>query len=356
MENNIDWHKLTFQLNATKTMYLAKTADDGTWMKGEFLPFGPITLSPAAAVLNYGQGLIEGLKAHRMQDGQIALFRPEENAKRFMQGAERLCMIPVSLEHFLEVMHEIVFQNQELVPPSGLGSLYIRPCLWGTSPILGVAPSGEYTFAVFCSPVGNYFKDGEITPVKFEICSSYHRSAPLGVGYIKFIGNYAPTLKQSIESKNLGIAGNIYLDAKHDEYIEEAGIANVFCVKGSRLITPPLSLSILSGVTRASIIELCKDNLGLEVVEEPLSVQEMLAADECFCTGTAAVVTPIGSLTYKGRETIFQNFTTGKYTQMLYQTLSGIQTGAIKDNKGWMVKVEGSPLNRNQVSFHAHSM
>lgn len=356
MEMNIDWHKLTFKLNATKTMFLAKTSEDGKWMKGSFLPFGPISMSPAAVVLNYGQGLIEGLKAHRLSNGQIVLFRPEENAKRFTEGAERLCIPPVTLEFFLEIMHELVRQNEELVPPSGLGSLYIRPCLWGTSPILGVAPATEYTFVVYCSPVGNYFKGGEITPVKFEICDSFHRSAPLGVGHTKFIGNYAPTLLPSMQAKEQGFAGNIYLDAAYHQYIEEAGIANVFCIKGNRLLTPRLSQSILSGVTRASVIELAREVLHLEVVEEPLAVQVLLEADECFCTGTAAIVTPIGSLTYQGREKIFQGFSTGPYTRKLYDNLVGIQTGGIDDTRGWLVEVQNTSLNTSRVLEDAYTM
>ncbi len=349
METIVDWHKLTFKLNATKTMFLAKTSEDGQWMEGSFLPFGPISMSPAAVVLNYGQGLIEGLKAHRLWNGQIVLFRPEENAIRFVEGAERLCIPPVSEEYFLEIMHELVRRNEELVPPSGLGSLYIRPCLWGTSPILGIAPATEYIFVVYCSPVGNYFKGGDIMPVKFEVCNSYHRSAPLGVGHTKFIGNYAPTLLPAAQAKEQGFAGNIYLDAVHHQYVEEAGIANVFCVKANRLLTPSLSPSILSGVTRASVIELAHEVLHMEVVEEPLPLHTLLEADECFCTGTAAIVTPIGSLAYQGREKIFQGFNTGPYTQKLYDNLVGIQTGRIADTRDWLVKVQNTALKTSQV-------
>ena len=339
METNIDWNNLSFRLTPARTMYVARTGAKEEWSKGEFVPYGPISISPAAGVLNYGQGILEGLKAFRTSGGDVVLFRPEENAIRFARGAQRLCIPPIPAEHFVEVMIEIVRQNLDYVPPTGLGSLYLRPCLWGTGEILGVAPAPEYCFAVYVSPVGNYFKSGDIAPVKFTVCETFHRSAARGIGGIKFIGNYAPTLLHSLQAKELGFAGTIFLDAVHEKYVEEAGMANFFCVKEDKLLTPQLSESILSGVTRSSVIQLAREVLNLEVIEMQLPIETVLQADECFCSGTAAVITPIGSINYKGRETVFNHFNSGPRTRQIHDLLVKIQQGLIADPFGWLVKV-----------------
>ncbi len=336
---NIDWNNLSFQLTPTKTMYIAKTGAYQEWGSGEYVPYGPISISPAAGVLNYGQGILEGLKAFRTADNQIVVFRPWENAARFAKSAKRLCIPPVPEQQFVDVILEIVRQNEDYVPPFGLGSLYIRPCIWGTGEILGMGAAPEYSFVVYVSPVGNYFKSGGIAPVKFEVCESFHRSAVKGVGSAKFIGNYAPTLLSTIDAKNRGFAGNIYLDAVHEKYVEEAGVANFFCIKDNKLLTPQLSQSILSGVIRATVIQLAKEVLNLEVIELQLPLETVLQADECFCTGTATVVTPIGSITYQNKETVFGNFKTGPRSSEIYDLLTKIQQGIIKDPFGWLVKV-----------------
>lgn len=336
---NIDWNNLDFRLTHTKTMYVAKTTAGQPWGKGEFVPYGPLSISPAAGVLNYGQGILEGLKAFRMQDGRIALFRPQENAIRFARGAQRLCIPPVAVEQFVEVMQELVRQNQDYVPPCGLGSLYLRPCLWGTGEVLGMAAAPEYSFVTYVSPVGNYFKSGKIVPVKFEVCDTFHRSAMRGIGSTKYIGNYAPTLLPTMQARQRGFAGNLYLDAVHEKYVEEAGVANFFCVKEDKLFTPQLSESILAGVTRASVIQLARDVLHLEVIEMQLPLETVLQADECFCSGTATVVSPIGSITYKGHETVFNQFNCGPRTSQLYTLLTHIQQGVSEDPFDWLVKI-----------------
>lgn len=340
MKPNIDWNNLSFRLTPTKTMYVAKTDENQQWSQGEYVPYGPLSLSPAAGVLNYGQGIFEGLKAFRTVKGDVALFRPQENAIRFARGARRLCIPPVSEPHFIEVMKGIVQHNLDYLPPAGKGSLYLRPCLWGTGEILGMAAAPEYTFLVYVSPVGNYFKAGEITPVKFAVCETFHRSATRGVGSTKFIGNYAPTLLSSGQAKSNGFAGSIYLDATHEKYIEEAGVANFFCVKDNKLYTPQLSESILSGVTRASTIQLAREVLQMEVIEMQLPLTMALEADECFCTGTAAVITPIGSIIYKNQETVFNDFKCGRYTQQIYHLLTSIQNGLVEDRFNWLINVE----------------
>lgn len=340
METKIDWKNLGFSLTPTKTMFIETVRADGEWGRGSFIPFGPINISPAAGVLNYGQGLFEGLKAFRHEDDKIVLFRPVENAARFAKGAQRLCIPPVPVDYFVNIIKELVRQNRDYVPPAKVGSLYIRPCLWGTGEILGLGPAPEYCFSAFVSPVGSYFKSGKIEPIKLEVCNNFHRSASMGVGNIKFIGNYAPTLLPIAEAKSRGFASCIFLDTVHNNYIEETGVANFFCVKDHKLYTPPLSSSILPGIIRDSVIRLAKEKFHLDVVETLLPISTVMKADECFCSGTAAVVTPIGSITYEGRETVFNQFSPGSITQKIYDVLTQIQQGLIADSYGWLINID----------------
>jgi branched-chain amino acid aminotransferase len=323
-------------------MYLAQTNDQGQWQAGKFLPFGNLSLSPAAGVLNYGQGVFEGLKAHRQENGNIVIFRPETSARRFAQGATRLCMADVPVQQFVDVLVELVALNHEYVPPCGLGSLYLRPCLWGSSSVLGVRASPQTTFAAYACPVGNYFGK-EVKPVRMWVNPDYHYTAPKGLGHIKFIGNYAGTVLQIQRAKEKGFDGNIFLDAREENYVDETGAAHLFCIKGKTLYTPPLG-SILTGVTRDSILTLARDYLGLEVVEERISIKDFLSSDECFCSGTAAVITPIGSITYQDKETIFNQSNAGLYTQKLYDRLTSIHQGRVEDSYGWLQPVAVSEL------------
>ena len=337
MTVNINWDKLAFRLTPTKTMFINHCASGKTWGSGQFIPFGDINISPAAAVLNYGQGIFEGLKAHRTKTNDVVLFRPIENAKRFAHGAEEMCMPPYPVDAFINAMKEIVRHNADYIPPYGKGSLYIRPCLWGTGPILGVAPSPEYTFLVYTSPVGNYYH-GELKPIKLVVTQEFHRAAPKGVGHIKFIGNYTGALKTSKQAKNGDYNGCLYLDACDEQYIEEVGTSNFFCVKEGQLLTPALG-SILPGVTRSSIIQLAKDHLGMDVIERKISIEEALTADECFCSGTAAVITPIGSINYQNHVSRFNDLQVGDITQQLYDLLTGIQLCEKEDRYDWIVAV-----------------
>ncbi|MBS0352274.1 MAG: branched-chain amino acid aminotransferase [Proteobacteria bacterium] len=336
---NIDWHNLTFKLTPAKTMYVSKTSHDQPWPKGEFVPYGPITISPAAGVLNYGQGIFEGLKAFRNVNDEVVLFRPQENAIRFARSAERICMPPVPEEFFVDVMKQIVRENIEYIPPLSAGSLYLRPCLWGTGEVLGIGMAPEYTFIVYVSPVGNYFKGGAITPVKFMVCEDFHRSAAKGVGNVKFIGNYAPSLKSIYHAKKLGFAGSLYLDAVHEKYVEEAGVANFFCVKNKKIYTPQLSDSILAGVTRASVIQLAREELGLEVIETQLPLETVLESEECFCSGTATVVTPIQAIFHKDKEFNYGPYGDNSITCQIHEMLTKIQHGVIEDKYSWLVKI-----------------
>lgn len=334
---NINWDELSFSLTVTKEMFLATCKAGGVWDQGEFRPFGNISISPAAGVLNYGQGLFEGLKCQRSKVGKLLLFRPLENGKRMAEGARRLCMAEYPPEEFVKAVKETVRRNEEYVPPYGKGSLYIRPCLWGTGAVLGVSPAPEYTFMIYVSPVGAYFKTG-FKPGKFVVMSEFHRAAPKGTGGIKAIGNYAATMYPGKLVKAQGYNDCLYLDAREDKYIEEVGSANFFCVKGRTLLTPALG-SILPGITRQSVMTLAREKLGLEVREASVSVEEAMAADEAFCTGTATVVSPIGTLVFGERETVYQGGDVGPVTRKVYELLTKIQMGEAKDEWGWVEDV-----------------
>ena len=338
MSVNIDWDKLTFSLTPTKCMYIQKTDDNGIWQEGKYLPFGDITMSPSAGILNYGQGLFEGLKAYKAKTGEVTLFRERENIKRMNDGARRLAMSPFSEEKFLEVVRELVVRNEEYIPPHGKGALYIRPLMFGSSPLLGVKASKQNTMLIFVSPVGPYFKSG-FKAVELVITQQYHRAPGKGTGNVKNIGNYSGGMLPAKEVKAKGYSEVIYLDAKHDKYVEEVGAANFFCVKDNVLYTPELG-SILPGITRKSIMQLAEEEFGMKVVEKKVSYEEVLNADEAFASGTAAVISSIGSITFKGKKTIYNNMEVGPITQKLYNLLRGIQFLEVKDTRGWVSVVD----------------
>ncbi|TVU31779.1 hypothetical protein EJB05_23480, partial [Eragrostis curvula] len=296
---DLDWENLGFGLVQTDYMYIAKCGPDGNFSKGEMVPFGPISLNPSSGVLNYGQGLFEGLKAYRTTEGSILLFRPEENALRMRTGAERMCMPAPTVEQFVDAVKQTVLANKRWVPPTGKGSLYIRPLLMGSGAVLGLAPAPEYTFIVFVSPVGNYFKEG-LAPINLIVEDKFHRATPGGTGAVKTIGNYASVLMAQKIAKEKGYSDVLYLDAVHKKYLEEVSSCNIFVVKGNVISTPAIKGTILPGITRKSIIDVALSK-GFQVEERLVSVDELLDADEVFCTGTAVVVSPVGSITYQGK-------------------------------------------------------
>lgn len=330
----LNWDSLGFSLNPTAQMFVAETSLTADWSAGALRPYGNLSISPAAGVLNYGQGIFEGLKACRSKQGDVLLFRPWENAKRFYQGAVRLCMPPVPEDYFVNAIETVVRANRDYIPPYGKGSLYLRPCLWGTGEILGVGPAPSYTFVVYASPVGAYYKQG-LKPIRVLVSDDFHRAAPLGVGHVKCIGNYAGTLLSLKSAKAQGYEGCLYLDAKYGRYVEEVGTANFFCVKDGVLYTPKLG-SILPGITRDSIMTLAAAELGLRVEATDISIEQALAAEEVFCVGTAAVVTPIGALAYQGKVTQFQQGKVGPITTELYTRLTAIQQGDAVDPFQWV--------------------
>jgi branched-chain amino acid aminotransferase len=340
---SIDWDAMTFSFTPTDMMYVATCKLGEEWQAGEMQPYGDITISPAAGVLNYGQGLFEGMKAQRSVNGGIVLFRPERNSARLNDGARRLGMPEVPEAMFLDAIEQVVAANARWVPPTGKGALYVRPVLWGTGAILGVAPAPEYTFMIYVCPVGPYFKGG-MHPIALKVSDEFHRAAPGGSGAVKAIGNYAPGMMPSQNAKRDGFAEIIYLDAVEHRYIEEVGAANFFCVKDGVIYTPKLTGTILPGITRASIIELAR-SLGYEVVEENVEIAFVLQADECFCAGTAAVISPIGAICQGDICTSYCNNQVGAVTQQLYDALTAIQTQAAADEFGWIRAVPAAEIS-----------
>ncbi|KAE8704840.1 Branched-chain-amino-acid aminotransferase 5 [Hibiscus syriacus] len=228
--DEIDWEDLGFGFISTDYMYMMKCTQGGSFSEGELQRFGNIELSPSSGVLNYGQGLFEGLKAYRTEDDTILLFRPEENALRLRQGAERMCMPSPTVEQFVEAVKETVLANKRWVPPPGKGSLYIRPLLMGSGAVLGLAPAPEYTFLIYVSPVGNYFKEG-VAPINLIVEHELHRATPGGTGGVKTIGNYAAVLMAQSAAKANGYSDVLYLDCVHKKYLEEVSSCNIFVVK-----------------------------------------------------------------------------------------------------------------------------
>ncbi|GAB2293731.1 Branched-chain-amino-acid aminotransferase, mitochondrial [Dionaea muscipula] len=332
---DVDWDNLGFGLMPADYMYVMKRSKDHEgFINGKLNPYGNIEMSPGAAVLNYGQGLFEGMKALRREDGRMVLFRPGENAKRMKMGAERMCMPCPSVDQFIDAVKQTALANKRWIPPPGKGSLYIRPLLLGTGPTLGLAAAPEYTFLIYASPVRNYFKEG-MAPLNLYVEDEYHRASPGGAGGIKAITNYAPALKPLMTAKSRGFSDVLYLDSVEKKNLEEVSTCNIFLVKGNMVSTPAAIGTILPGITRKSIIDIASD-LGYEVEERSIALEELLEADEVFCTGTAVVVASVGSITYKDRRVDYGNASVSK---KLMSTFLGIQSGRIEDRRGWMVEI-----------------
>ncbi|WZZ32475.1 hypothetical protein YC2023_015876 [Brassica napus] len=257
---NVNWEELGFTLIPTDYMYVAKCKQGESFSEGKIVPYGDISISPSAGILNYGQGLFEGLKAYRTQVGRITLFRPEQNALRMQMGADRLCMTPPSVDQFVEAVKQTVIANKKWVPPPGKGTLYIRPLLIGS----GAVSSG----------------------LNLKVDHTYRRAHTGGTGGVKSCTNYSPVVKSLREAKSAGFSDVLFLDAATGRNIEEVSTCNIFVVKENILSTPPISGTILPGITRKSISELAPD-IGYQVQERDVSVDELLEAEEVFCTGTA---------------------------------------------------------------------
>lgn len=335
-----DESTLVFGKQFTDRMLVMEYDTGKGWHSARIQPYGPFSLDPAAMVLHYSQEIFEGLKAFRHPDGQVALFRPTDNVARFNRSAERMCMPIVDEGAFLDALRELIRLEADWVPYSEGTSLYIRPTMIANEPMLGVRPADQYLCYVILSPVGAYYKGG-IAPVKIWISDFYVRAAEGGTGEAKTGGNYAASLYASREAAAKGYDQVLWLDAKEKKYIEEVGSMNMVFVYDGKIVTSPLKGTVLDGITRRSVMTLCKE-MGLEIEERALTVDEVLDGvesgrlTEAFGAGTAVVISPVGEFTYQDRTVVLNDGRTGELTQKLYDTLTGIQYGRIADTHGWV--------------------
>ncbi len=325
----------------TDHMAVVRYVEGQGWHDARVRARGPIALDPAAAVLHYAQEIFEGMKAYRTAEGRAVLFRPEENARRFRQSAERLAMAPVPEPLFIEAVRQIVSIDRAWIPDTPGGSLYLRPFMFASEVFLGVKPSAEYLFLVIASPVGAYFKGGA-EAVTVWISDDYTRASPGGTGAAKCGGNYAASLSAQAEATAHGCDQVVFLDAVERRWIEELGGMNVFFVhEDGSLVTPPLGGSILPGVTRSSLIQLARD-AGMPVREEPYAMEQWRAdarsgrLREAFACGTAAVVTPIGTVRSREGDFTIADGGAGPVSKGLLQKLVDIQRGRSNDPHGWV--------------------
>lgn len=338
--SNLDWGNLGFGYRQTNERYVSNFKN-GAWDAGTMTKDDTVTISECAGVLQYCQSCFEGLKAYRTEDGRIVTFRPDLNAARLVDSAKRLEMPVFPEERFLEAIDKVVSANKDFVPPYGSGAtLYIRPYMFGSSPVIGVKPAEEYQFRVFCTPVGPYFKGGA-KPI--TICvSDYDRAAPHGTGDIKAGLNYAMSLHAIVEAHANGFDENMYLDAATRTKVEETGGANFLFVTADNKIVTPKSNSILPSITRRSLVYVAKEYLGLEVEEREVYFDEVKDFVECGLCGTAAVISPVGKINDHGKEIVMKNGSTemGPITKKLYDTLTGIQMGRIEAPEGWIHEIK----------------
>lgn len=323
----------------TDHMFIMDYSADKGWHDARIVPFGPLPLHPASTVLHYGVEIFEGLKAYRRADGKVQLFRPIENIRRMNRSAERLCLPQIPEEDAMQALLMFVTMEQDWTPSAPGTSLYIRPFMFGNDETLGVHAVKHATFVIILSPVGSYYKEG-INPVGIMIEDEDVRAVRGGTGEAKCGGNYAASNRAGEKAEQLGYAQVLWLDGVERRYIEEVGAMNVMFKIDGEVVTPALTGSILPGITRKSILELLRDE-GYKVSERRISVDELGRAledgklEEAWGCGTAAVVSPIGELCYKGKKFIINEGRIGALTQHLYDTLTGIQWGKLEDKYGW---------------------
>ena len=339
-KQNIDWSNLGFGYMKTPQRFVSNYKD-GKWDEGGLTADDQVVISECAGVLQYAQTVFEGLKAYTTADGRIVMFRPDLNASRLKNSAERLEMPVYPEDKFIEAVKAVVAANADFVPPYGSGAtLYLRPYMFGTNPVIGVKPADEYQFRVFCTPVGPYFKGGA-KPITLRV-TDFDRAAPHGTGHIKAGLNYAMSLHAIVTAHEEGYDENMYLDAATRTKVEETGGANfLFVTKDGKVITPK-STSILPSITRRSLMYVAEHYLGLEVEEREVFFDEVKDFAECGLCGTAAVISPVGKIVNKGEEICFPSGMEemGPVTKKLYETLLGIQMGTIEAPEGWIVEVK----------------
>lgn len=338
-----DQDNLGFGQTFTDHMFSMRWNKEQGWHDARIEPFRQLKLDPAAMVLHYGQAIFEGLKAYRSSDDRILLFRPQDNLARMNRSALRMCMPRFPEEQVLKVLRALIYLDREWVPSAQGASLYIRPTMIATEPMLGLRSAQEYLFFIINCPVGAYYAEG-FSPTKIYIEDEYVRAVPGGVGDAKTAGNYAASLKAQIGAQKKGYTQVLWLDARERKYIEEVGTSNIFFVINDVLITPPLQGSILPGITRDSVLRLASD-WGMPVEERRITIDEVVQAcqdgslQESFGTGTAAVIAPVGEFSYRDTQYVINNGTTGPVAQRLFDELQGIQFGNREDHHDWVVPV-----------------
>ncbi len=328
----------------TDHMFMMDWNSEKGWYNARIVPFGNLSIHPASTSLHYGSEIFEGLKAYRRKDGKVQLFRPIENIRRMNRSAERLCLPEIPEDLAMEVLETFVELEQDWTPSEEGTSLYLRPFMFGNDESLGVHAVHNATYIIIASPVGSYYAEG-INPVKIMIEDEDVRAVRGGTGYAKCGGNYAASNRAGERAAKQGYAQVLWLDGVERKYIEEVGAMNVMFKIDGKIVTPMLSGSILPGITRMSCIAVLKDK-GYEVEERLLSIDELAEAlengklEEAWGCGTAAVVSPIGELCYKGVKYAVNNGEIGEVTQMLYDTLTGIQWGKVEDKFGWIKEIK----------------
>ncbi len=328
----------------TDHMFVMDYTEGKGWHDARIVPFGDFTFSPASMVFHYGQEMFEGLKAYKGADGKSYLFRPDMNAKRTNATNERLCIPYLPEEDFVQAVSAIVKMDEDWIPTEEGTSLYIRPFIIATDAFLGVAPSKTYKFIIILSPSGAYYASG-LAPVGIWIEDDFVRAVRGGVGYTKTGGNYASSLAAQVKAHDAGYSQVLWLDGVERKYIEEVGAMNIFFKINGTVVTPMLNGSILPGITRDSVLHLCR-SWGIPTEERKISVDELIEAqksgalEEVFGTGTAAVISPVGKLRYKDDVMTIGDGGIGELSQKLYDTVTGIQTGKLEDEYGWRLLVE----------------
>lgn len=339
-KKNLDWANIGFGYIETEKRYVSNYKN-GVWEAGMLTEDATVTISECAGVLQYAQTIFEGMKAYTTEDGKVVTFRPDLNAARMADSAKRLEMPVFPKDRFVDAVVQTIGANKAYVPPFGSGAtLYLRPYMFGTNPVIGVKPADEYQFRVFATPVGPYFKGG-VKPL--TICvSDFDRAAPKGTGHIKAGLNYAMSLHAIQTAHRDGYDENMYLDAATRTKVEETGGANfLFVTKDGKVVTPK-SESILPSITRRSLMHVAKEYLGLEVEEREVLLEEVKDFAECGLCGTAAVISPVGKIVDHGKEICLPSGMKdmGRVTKKLYETLTGIQMGRIEAPEGWIVEIQ----------------
>jgi branched-chain amino acid aminotransferase len=313
------------------------------WHDPRIVPYQNLQLDPIAMVLHYSQQVFEGLKAYHLPDGVVALFRPERNIGRMNASARRMVMPEVAPDLFLRAMKELILLERNWVPKSEGTSLYVRPTMIASEPALGVKPADQYLFYIVLCPVGAYYPEG-FNPTRIFVTDQYVRAAHGGVGEAKTAGNYAASIFAATEATKLGYTQVLWLDAKERRYVEEVGTSNIFFLINGELVTPALGGTILAGITRDSVLHLAR-HWGVKVAERPITIDEVVsgcksgALKEMFASGTAAVISPVGEISFKGEDYKVGDGRTGEFARRLYDEITGIQYGRKEDPFGWRVRL-----------------